>query len=59
MIGAKALIVVAAWVLMAAAWTPPTVTLQISTGAPRAHLHFAILSSGSRSGAAAGSSQAQ
>lgn len=42
-ISTKALIVVAAWVLMAAAWTPPTVALQISTGAPRAHLHFGFI----------------
>lgn len=43
MIGTRALIVVAAWVLMAAAWTPPTVGPQISTGAPRAHLHFGFI----------------
>ncbi|MGH8325274.1 MAG: sensor histidine kinase [Steroidobacteraceae bacterium] len=42
-IGTKALLVVAAWTLMAAAWTPPTVALQISVGAPRMQLHFGFV----------------
>lgn len=39
-IGIKALIIIAAWVLMAAAWTPPTVALQINPGVPPAQARF-------------------
>jgi sensor histidine kinase YesM len=41
--GANALIVVAAWVLMAAAWTPPTVALQLSESASRTRPHFGYI----------------
>ena len=42
-VGSKALIIVAAWVLMAAAWTPPTAILQISAGAPTAQARFGFI----------------
>jgi two-component sensor histidine kinase len=42
-IGTKALIIVAAWVLMAAAWTPPTVALQITAGPPTVRLGFGFV----------------
>ncbi len=41
--GTKALIVVAAWVLMAAAWTPPTVALQVTGGPSAAHVGFGFV----------------
>ena len=42
-VGTKALFVIAAWVLMAGAWTPPTAALQINAGAPAAQTRFAVI----------------
>jgi len=42
-IGIRSLIVIAAWVLMAAAWTPPTVALQVSAGTPPAQTRFGFV----------------
>ena len=42
-IGTRSLIVIAAWVLMAAAWTPPTVALQVSAGTPPAQARFGFV----------------
>lgn len=42
-IGGKALIVFAAWALMAAAWTPPTVAMQINAGMPQAQARFGFI----------------
>jgi len=42
-IGTRSLIVIAAWVLMAAAWTPPTVALQVSAGTPPAQTRFGFV----------------
>ena len=42
-IGARAGIIIAAWVLMAMAWTPPTVALQIGAHTPPAQARFGFI----------------
>lgn len=42
-VGTQVLIVLAAWVVMAAAWTPPTVAMQINAGMPQARARFGFI----------------
>lgn len=42
-VGTQVLIVFAAWAVMAAAWTPPTVAMQINAGMPPAQARFGLI----------------